>query len=218
MSKTALIFGASGLVGSALLPLLLDSKVYSVVKVFVRKPLPIQHHKMKEIIIDFDIPASYQSHLQGDDVYMCLGTTMAKSGSKKAFYKVDYNYVLEVATGAALNNVRKLCLISALGADAASGIYYSKVKGEVERDISGLAFETIHIVRPSLLIGDRKEKRFGERIGIILSKAFNFIFVGPLKKYKGVTDKSVAKAMFAFMQEPKAGVYFHESIELQKFN
>jgi len=218
MSKTALVFGSSGLVGSALLPILLDSKEYACVKVFVRKSLHFQHQKLEEIIIDFDKPASYESHLQGDDLYICLGTTMAKAGSKEAFYKIDYNYVIEVATSAAGNHVKKLCLISALGADVTSGIFYSKVKGEVERAISGLAFEAIHIVRPSLLMGDRNEKRPGERIGIILSKVFNFIFVGPLKKYKGVTDTSVAKAMFAFMQEPDRGVHFHESIELQKFN
>jgi uncharacterized protein YbjT (DUF2867 family) len=217
MANTALIFGASGLVGNALLKLLLESPEYDKVKAFVRKTLPIQHQKLEQIVIDFDNLDNYSSQIIGDHIYLCLGTTMAKAGSKDAFYKIDYTYTMDAAKLAAKNGVKKLCLISSLGANPNASVFYSKVTGELENDISNLGIETVHIVRPSLLLGDRDEKRVGERIGIKLSEWLSFIFVGPLKKYKAIHVGTVAKSMFQFMQTQQTGLYIHESIDLQKF-
>jgi uncharacterized protein YbjT (DUF2867 family) len=217
MAKTAIIFGSTGLVGSALLQILIQSDEYDTIKAFVRKPISVSHKKLKQVLIDFDQPESYDTQVTGDDIYLCLGTTMKKAGSKDAFYKIDYTYTLQAATAAAKNNVKKLCLISSLGADAGSAVYYSKVKGEVERDISMLGFEAIHIVRPSLLLGNRKENRIGERVGILLSSMLSFLFVGPLKKYKAIQDVTVATAMYRLMQSYTKGTIIHESIDLQKF-
>jgi uncharacterized protein YbjT (DUF2867 family) len=217
MAKTAIIFGSTGLVGSALLQILIQSDEYDTIKAFVRKPISTSHKKLHQILIDFDQPESYDTQVTGDDIYLCLGTTMKKAGSKDAFYKIDYTYTLQAATAAAKNNVKKLCLISSLGADAGSAVYYPKVKGEVERDISMLGFEAIHIVRPSLLLGNRKENRIGERVGILLSSMLSFLFVGPLKKYKAIQDVTVATAMYRLMQSDTKGTIIHESIDLQKF-
>jgi uncharacterized protein YbjT (DUF2867 family) len=217
MAKTAIIFGSTGLVGSALLKILIQSDEYETIKAFVRKPVSTSHKKLQQILIDFDQPESYDTQVTGDDIYLCLGTTMKKAGSKDAFYKIDYTYTLQAASAAAKNQVKKLCLISSLGADASSAVYYSKVKGEVERDISMFGFEAIHIVRPSLLLGNRKENRVGERVGILLSSMLSFLFVGPLKKYKAIQDITVATAMYRLMQSDTKGTIIHESIELQKF-
>lgn len=217
MAKTAIIFGSTGLVGSALLNILLQGDEYGTIKAFVRKPISFSHEKLQQIIINFDQPESFSDLITGDDIYLCLGTTMKKAGSKDAFYKIDYTYTMQAATSAAKNKVKKLGLISSLGADASSAVYYSKVKGDVERDISALGIETIHIVRPSLLLGHRKENRVGERIGILLSRMLSFLFVGPLKKYKAIQDITVASAMFQLMQSDTKGTFIHESIDLQKF-
>ena len=217
MAKTAIIFGSTGLVGSALLNILLQGDEYGTIKAFVRKPISFSHKKLQQIIIDFDQPESFSDQITGDDIYLCLGTTMKKAGSKDAFYKIDYTYTMQAATSAAKNKVKKLCLISSLGADASSAVYYSKVKGDVERDISALGIDTIHLVRPSLLLGHRKENRVGERIGILLSRMLSFLFVGPLKKYKAIQDITVASAMFQLMQSDTKGTFIHESIDLQKF-
>ena len=217
MAKTAIIFGSTGLVGSALLKILIQSDEYETIKAFVRNPISTSHKKLQQILIDFDQPESYDTQVTGDDIYLCLGTTMKKAGSKDAFYKIDYTYTLQAASSAAKNKVKKLCLISSLGADAGSGVYYSKVKGEVERDISMLGFEDVHIVRPSLLLGNRKENRVGERFGILLSSILSFLFVGPLRKYKAIQDIIVAKAMYRLTQSDTKGTFIHESIDLQKF-
>lgn len=217
MNKTALIYGSSGLVGSKLLAQLLANDHYGKVKVFVRKPLPVDHSKLEQVIIDFDDADNIRHKAKGDEVYICLGTTMAKAGSKEAFYKVDHDFVVRAATSAAANGVPKLCLISSMGADVHAWVYYSKVKGEVEQEISRLPFEAIHIVRPSLLLGDRKEQRSGEKLGILISKAVTFIFIGPLAKYKPIEDETVARSMISYMESQSTGVHIHFSDDLQKF-
>lgn len=217
MNKTGIIFGSNGLVGSKLLILLLESGEYSKVKVFVRRELPIKHPKLEQIITDFDNIDLVSDQIYGDDIYLCLGTTMAKAGSKDAFYKVDFTYTLQAASFASKNNVKKLCLISSMGADKSSSVYYSKVKGEIEASSAALNFETTHIVRPSLLLGERGEKRVGERIGIVMSGLLKFLFIGPLAKYKPIQDKQVASAMYHLMQTDLKGLCIHESNKLQEF-
>jgi len=215
-NKTALIFGSTGLVGTALLDVLKMSDEFRCIKVFVRKKSNILHLKVQEIEVDFDDLSSIASDITGDVVFICLGTTMAKAGSKEAFYKVDYTYCYEAAKLSAKNRVGQVILISSMGADPSSMVYYSKVKGEIERDISQIAFTSVNIVRPSLLLGDRKENRLGEKIFTFLNKYLNFLFVGPLKKYRPIQAKDVAKAMFFISEKNQQGIHIFESEQLRK--
>jgi uncharacterized protein YbjT (DUF2867 family) len=139
--RSALIFGSTGLTGSELLKKLLDSGFYHNVKAFVRKPLKISHPLLEQIIVDFDHLEKISDQIKGDDLYLCLGTTMAKAGSKEAFYKVDFTYTINVATIAKANGVKQVLLISSMGADKKSLIYYSKVKGKVENALAKLGLQ-----------------------------------------------------------------------------
>ncbi len=214
--KVALVFGSSGLVGSALVDELINSTSFSLVKLFVRKKSGNTHAKVQEIEVDFEKLSLVASEMKGDVVFICLGTTMAKAGSKEAFYKVDYTYCHEAASLSAANGVGQVLLISSMGADAASMVYYSKVKGEIERDVRKLNFESVNIVRPSLLLGDRKENRLGEKIFVAITKYLPFIFIGPLKKYRPIEAHNVAKAMVNISLTQQAGCHIFESEELQK--
>jgi uncharacterized protein YbjT (DUF2867 family) len=216
MKRTALIFGSSGLVGSSLLKLVLEDQYYDKIKIFVRKKILVSSPKLEQIEVDFHHLDNVKDEISGDHLYLCLGTTMAKAGSKDAFYLVDHDFTLHAAHLAFANGVAKVCLISSMGADTSSNVYYSRVKGEIEKEVALIKFKAVHIVRPSLLLGDRKEKRLGERIGIMISKIFGFIFKGPMRKYAPIEDKTVAQAMMCLMQKAETGVHIHESIELQQ--
>ncbi len=216
MEKTALIFGSSGLVGSSLLQLLLNAPDYKRVISFVRQVQEVAHPKLEQIVFDFEHLENYSDSLKGDDLFICLGTTIKKAGSKEKFYKVDHDYVVQIGGLASKNGVKRICFISSMGADKTSSVFYSKVKGEAEHDIQQFSFESIHLVRPSLLLGKRKEYRLGERIGIFLSKALSFIFIGPLKKYRPIEDHIVAEAMVRVMQTEDKGCHIYESNELEK--
>lgn len=217
MVKVAIIAGSSGLVGSILLSKLLDDSRYSRVVSLVRKRSDFNDPKLHEIVVDFDDLKSFAHHIAGDDLFLCIGTTMAKAGSKEAFYKVDYTYNVELAKLAHHNGIQNLCLISSMGADAKSAIYYSKVKGQVEDVIISLQFDKTIIVRPSLLVGDRKEYRFGERVGIFLSKFVNPLMVGSLKKYRSIRAEKVAKAMIDSINQNQNGLLVLESDKIQNF-
>ncbi|MBK9735700.1 MAG: oxidoreductase [Saprospiraceae bacterium] len=214
--KTALLFGSTGLVGSELMHILLDSPNYSRLRIFVRKTIPLSHPKLEQVIIDFDNSETIEDSIKGDEIFICLGTTMAKAGSKDAFYKVDYTYCYNVAKLASNNGVKRILLISSMGANVDSMIYYSKVKGEIERDICNLSFESVDIIRPSLLLGNRSERRPGEKLFSIISRSLGFMYAGPFKKYAPIEAKTVAKAMVQIAASRKNGVHIFESAALQE--
>lgn len=218
--KTALIAGASGLVGKQLLFKLLENPTYHRIIALVRKKLPIRHDKLVQMEVDFDKLYDYKYQLLGDDFFCCLGTTLKKAGSKEAFYKVDYNYCYELAKIAVENKAQNFLLVSAVGADAASTIFYSRVKGELERDIQALPIQHIHIFHPSLLVGNRLEHRLGEKLGIGLAKVVSPLLTGSLKKYKPIEATKVANALInAAQQVPNGQVkhyQFEEMISLQQ--
>ena len=168
MSKTALIVGATGLIGQHLTTTLLDSNEYSQVFVLVRRLLPLEHPKLAQVVVNFD--ALTAADIAGDDVFCCLGTTMKVAGSREAFEKVDYHYPLEVATFAQANGAKQFGIVTAMGADASSMIYYNRIKGHVETSLREVGFETLLIFRPSILLGERGEVRLGERIGKIFMR------------------------------------------------
>jgi len=215
MSKTALLVGAGGLVGQSCLQYLLDDPSFTTVRVLVRKPLDIQHPKLEQIVLDFDSLEKQRDSIQGTDVFCCLGTTIKVAGTKENFFKVDFTYVLEIARIAREKGAKGFYLVSAMGADAHSFIFYSKVKGQLEEAVKSLGFESLYIFRPSLLLGERKEQRTGEKIGVFINDLIEPLMVGPLKKYKGIQASQVAKAMVRKSTNPAKGTFLLLSDEIQ---
>ena len=202
MMKTAIVIGATGLVGNELTKILLKDSRYELVKIFVRKSTLIKNEKLEEHIVNFDKPEQWKKEVTGDVLYSAMGTTLKAAGSKDAQYKVDYTYQYQMAKIAASNGVPRYVLISAAGSNAGSKIFYSRIKGELERDIKKLPFESIHIIRPGMLSGNRKQERTGETIGISVMKVVSLI--PGLGQLKPISGTEVARAMVnaTFKQEP----------------
>ncbi|MEX2230877.1 MAG: NAD-dependent epimerase/dehydratase family protein [Cyclobacteriaceae bacterium] len=210
--RTALIAGASGLIGNELLRKLLATDRYDKVLAVGRKPLAMSHAKFSNLITDFNDPAKVLQALKPDDVYCCLGTTMALAGSKEKFYEVDFQYPLALAKATLALGAKQYLLVSALGANKSSSIYYNRVKGDVEEAIRGVGFRSLHIFRPSLLLGERKDKRPGEGAAKVLYKMFGFAIP---EKYKAIPADKVATAMLASAAKEALGVFIHESRDIQ---
>lgn len=170
--KTALIAGATGLIGKQLLDLLLADADYEEVKAITRSPLAIDHPKLKNIVISFNELEQQGASLKADDVFCCLGTTIRIAKTKEAFRKVDYDYPLALARVTKSQGASQYLLVSALGADKHSKIFYNRVKGEVEEAIGQVSFRSLHILRPSLLLGERTEERAGEGAATVFFKLF----------------------------------------------
>lgn len=215
MKKTALIIGATGLVGSKLLPLLLESSDYNTVIAVTRKSLNIKHPKLQQHIINFDEIEKHTSIFKADDIFCCLGIIIAKAGSQENFYKVDHTYTYKSAQFALQNGASQIVLISSVGADKNSANFYLRTKGQIENDLIQLAYPKTIIVRPSMLLGDRKEFRLGEMIGKAAMQGFSCLMLGPLQKYKPIQDIVVAKAMLKFSQSNTEKVKIAEYDELQ---
>lgn len=204
--KTALVIGATGLVGNHLTHKLCQSAYYERVKVLVRKPLGWQHPRLQEIQFDFDRPNGLLT--QADDLFCCLGTTMKKAGSKEAFRKVDYQYPMDIARLGREQGASQFSIVTAMGADVQSVFYYNRVKGEVERDLTQLKYPTLLIFRPSLLLGNRQESRLGEKIGEGFMRLFNPLIPA---KYKAIKAETVAEAICANAQRGLTGRHIFES-------
>lgn len=216
MAKTALVLGASGLVGSHCLQLLLDNAAYDKIIVWLRKPLPVQHAKLQQEIINFDQLSPYADKLKYvQEIFCCLGTTIKKAGSPEAFYKVDFTYPHEIAKLAAQNGVQQFLIVTALGANSRSSIFYNRVKGEIETALGKLSLPGLQIFRPSLLLGERQEFRLGERIGAIVFTALSFAFFGRLRRYRAIEASVVAEAMIRIAQKNLTGVNIFESEKIQ---
>lgn len=215
--KTALIAGATGLTGNFLLGHLLADLRYEKVICISRRSLERSDDKLVNIVTDFDRLEEYGSQLVADDIFCCLGTTIKKAGSKEKFRQVDFEYPLRLAELAKNNGAQQYLLVSALGADRNSPIFYNKVKGETEEAIGAVGYDGYHIFRPSLLMGPRKEKRLGEGLAKAFFRIFGFLFSGPLKKYKAVDAEKVARAMHQIAGQNISGRHIHESKELQNF-
>lgn len=199
--KTALIAGATGLVGKHLTEILIKSNEYERVRVLVRTPIDISSPKLEQIIFDYKNPD--KTKIQGDYVFCSLGTTIKKAGSPEAFREVDYKYTINLAQAAFENGAQKFLLVSAMGADKNSKVFYNRVKGETEKALQKIPFESIYIFRPSLLMGKRVEKRPGESIANILMQIFKFII--PLK-YRAIHGEKVAMAMYKYSLKETEGV------------
>ena len=209
--KTALIAGATGLVGGEVLKLLLEEEQYQKVIVITRRALPLTDPKIEAHVVDFDQLEQKKQIIKADHIFCCLGTTMKKAGSKDKFYHVDFHYSYELARLSRENDVLQFNLVSSLGADKSSMFFYNKVKGSLEEAITNLDFYQFNIFRPSLLLGNRMEKRTGEKIGTMLAGVISPFLFGSLKKYRAVDAGLVAKAMVYVALKETPGKHVIES-------
>lgn len=211
-TRKALIVGATGLVGGFCLQALLDDSNYSEVIALVRKPLLKTHRKLKTIITTFEHLEPEISNIQVNDVYCCLGTTIKKAGSQEAFKRIDHTLVVTVAELTKKQGAEQFLIVSALGADKDSKVFYNRVKGEMESALQKLGYPCLRVMRPSLLLGPRDEFRLGEKIAVILTPLLKPILLGSLKKYRPIEAEKVAQFMVKVAcQEPIAGVHIYES-------
>jgi len=216
MKMKAIIVGASGSIGNSVLKKLLSNDIYSEVLVLVRKDLGIQHPKLKQLILNFDDINKYAAQITGDVVFSCLGTTKSQTPDEAEYKKIDYQYPLDVAWIAQTNGAKSYHLISSIGADKNSSTFYIRTKGEVERDLKAVPFESIHIYRPSLLDGERKQKRTLEKISITVMHLINPLLFGGLKKYRSIKVDTVASAMIKNSMTAHKGVFVYESDQIQE--
>lgn len=209
--KTAIIIGATGLVGSHILQLLLSDERYSKVLVFHRRSTGVSHPKLTEHIINFDAIEDWKELLVGDELYSALGTTIKQAGSQEAQWTIDYDYQYEVAKSAAQNKVGAYALVSSIGATSETRNFYLKMKGELDEEVQELGFKKTLIIRPSFLKGERKESRFWETIGITAAELFTKM--PGLKKYKPIHANQVAEAMINGLNDPNSKTMY-EGVEV----
>ncbi|MFT9596799.1 oxidoreductase [Mesobacillus sp.] len=214
--KTALIAGATGLIGKELLQFLLSASEYDKVIAIVRRSIGIDHPKLDERMVDFDHLDQYSEIFAVDDVFCCLGTTIKKAKTKDAMWKIDVDYPVTIAKLASSKGARKFLLVSSMNADPDSPIFYSKMKGKLEEEIKQIPFETTAIFRPSLLLGERDEFRLGERAAAAIFTKMPFLFGGPFKKYKAIEGRTVASAMYQVAQKDTAGLNLYPSEKIQE--
>jgi len=216
--KTALVVGATSLVGKELLKVLIASDEYEKITVWVRRSLGIDHWKLEEKQIDFEILNTYEIDTTVDHIYCCLGTTIKKAGTKEAFKVVDLKYPLIMARKAKKTGVLQFIIISAMGAAVDSISFYSRTKGEMEESLQELNLPGLHIVRPSLLLGKREEFRLGEQLAAMMTSIVPFVFIWGLKKYKPIPAKIVAYAMYRVANQGITGNHIYESDRLVALN
>ena len=211
--KTALLFGATGLVGSHLLNLLISNNNYSKIKVFVRSSIELNDPKIEIIQTDFNNLKNHREDIKGDDCFFCIGTTKKNSPDKNEYKRVELELPKQVAQIAKSNLVNSFVFVSSGYADPKSSGDYLKFKGLVEEELKRLNFSKLGIMRPSFLLGNRQEKRVGEKIGIFVFKLLSPLFLGPLKKMKPIHSATVAKAMVKIANENLGKIIF-ESDEI----
>ena len=193
--KTALLFGSSGLIGGHLLNNLIQNNDYNKIKIFVRSVPEIKDSKIEIIKADFNNLKNHIEDIKGDDCFFCIGTTKQNSPDKNEYKRIERDMPVEIAEIAKANSVNSFVYVSSGFADPKNSGSYLRYKGEVEEELKKLNFTKLGIMRPSFLLGNRKEKRFGEKIGIFFFKLLSPLFLGPLKKMKPIHSEKVAKAM-----------------------
>ena len=213
--KTALIFGSSGLIGNELLNIINQNNNYNKIKLFVRSTTNSNDPKIEIIQIDFNNLEKHKDSLVGDDCFFCIGTTRKDTPDKNEYKRVEYNIPVNIAKIAKSNSVKSFVYVSSLGANPNSSSSYLKNKGQVEEELNKINFLKLAVIRPSILLGNRKVFRLGERIGIFAMKTLSIFFIGSFKKYKPIEAQNVAKAMVAIVQNHDQKKVF-ESNELSE--
>lgn len=215
--RTALLAGATGLVGGHCLDRLLAEPAYTRVITLGRRPLPRDDAKLEQRVVELDrLGTAGLEFPRASDVFCCLGTTMKQAGSEAAFRQVDFTYVVSLASLALGSGATQFLLVSSLGANPTSRIFYSRVKGETEAAVTALPFEGRQIFRPSILVGARHERRAGESLGAALLRGTAFAMVGPLRKYRPIAAATVAEAMVRVALRAPRGVNIYESDEIER--
>ncbi len=214
--KTAMVAGATGLVGGDVLRLLLEDRMYDRVVALARRPLGIKDDRLEERLVDFDHLEA--ADLSADHVYCALGTTMKLAGSREAFRKVDYDYVRVLAERTRARGTNVFALVSAAGANPKSSNFYLRVKGEAEQAVIAAGFDSVQIMRPGFLVGARSEHRSGEKAAVRAFKALEWAMVGPLRKYRPIRAVDVACAMIGAAAAAAPGVRVYHFDEMWKLS
>lgn len=218
MSKyIAIVAGGTGLVGQYVLEYLLEDDDFEKVYILNRRHVGYQHSKAQEIVVDFDEIMKAISDIQATHAFCCLGTTIKKAGSKEAFKKVDYQFALNFAQAVHQLGCDNFNVITALGTNKPSFVFYNQVKYELTQSLKELNFQTLNIIQPSLLIGDRADIRLGEKIGQKIFEQTSALWKGPLKKYAGIEGRQVAKAMVTISKKIQRGVFRYPSNLLHNY-
>ena len=215
MSKKAIIAGASGLIGSKLLDILLQQPDYDEVFLLVRKELSVKHKKLVQLVSDFEKLDEYSNVIKGHAIFCCLGSTRKKTPDLSVYRKIDHDYPLKLAELGKQNGIEQYHLVSSIGANSKSSNFYTKMKGETEDDIKKTGLKTLHIYEPSFLTGDRIEYRPVERIASILMKIIDPLLIGALRKYRSIPAQTVAMAMFNESKKNEEGVFVHHSDKIK---
>lgn len=214
--KKAILFGASGFIGTFLLEELLNSVDYEQVTIVVRKPLNVNHPKLKMLLGDYKSLPDLSAVMVADEIFIALGTTLKNTPDKAEYYQVDHDYPVLASKMMKEKGASAVFIVSAIGADAKSKIAYLKTKGEMELDIILLDFEHTHIFRPSMLMGNRKEHRPFEKSFMKIWSVLGRVFIGRLNKYRGIEGKDVAKAMVHAAKHPSEKIKYYYWEEMHK--
>lgn len=206
--KTALIVGGTGLVGAHCLHLLLRQEEYGQVVALLRRPVQLDSPRLVQKLVDFDNLES-EAFTGATDVFCALGTTIAKAGSEEAFQRIDYGYSIAIAKLAAAAGAKQFILLSSVGADPRAASFYLRVKGRLEQEINATPFASVHVLRPSLLLGERGDLRKGEAIGIAAAQTLRFTMKGGLRRYRPIEATTVAAAMVGAALQQSRGRHVH---------
>ena len=215
--KTAILFGATGLVGKQLLKLLIENKEYHKIKIFLRKDIIIKHPKIEKYVIDFNELEKHKDEIVGDDCFFAIGTTKKLSPNKSDYINIEFNLPVKISKIAKDNYVKSFLYISSGGANPNSRNLYLQNKGKAEKEIINLSFEFTAIIQPSLLLGNRKENRIGERIAKFIFKNLSFIFIGKLRPFKAIHARNVARAVM-YIKNNQLNDLFFTSDKLEDFS
>lgn len=216
--KTALVFGSSGLIGSLLVDLIIQNKNYDCIKLFIRSDPKITNSKLEIIKTDFNNLDKYKKFMVGDVCFFCIGTTTKNTPNKNEYKRVEYNIPVEIAKIVKLNSVNSFLYISSGFADPNNSSTYLKYKGQVEEELKKINFSKLAILRPSILLGNRKENRAGEKIGIFLMRILSPFFLGNLKKMKPIRAEYVANAMIYVAENSYQSTNIIESNQIVEIN
>ncbi|MCH2232608.1 MAG: NAD(P)H-binding protein [Crocinitomicaceae bacterium] len=195
MSKTAIVLGGTGLTGSHLITKLLEDDNYSKVKVFGRSSIGIEHPKLEEKIMDLLNMEEHKAKFNGDVLFCCIGTTKKKTPNQEHYHKIDFGIPVNAAKYSKENGINSFAVMSSMGANHKSSIFYSRTKGEMENAVLGMGIPHTYILRPALITGNRNEKRGGEKFFAGIMRFFDLFMFGGLKKYRSIKSERIAECM-----------------------
>ena len=216
MTKKAIIVGASGLIGSKLLDVLLNQPEYDQVLSIGRKKIKSRNTKLEQIVVEFDDIEDHEDQIKGDVIFCCLGTTRRDTPDLNDYRKIDHDYPLRLAEIALRNGIEQYHLVSAMGARSDASNFYTKIKGDTEDDLKKVGLKGLFIYQPSLLIGHRNKPRVMETIAVWVMKIVSPLMLGDFKKYRAIQALDVAKAMYKQSLKNKTGVFTYTSDKIKK--